>query len=238
MINQPVKKKSRRKLKKSVKRILTAILAGIFIIVSFFIVRGITDRPARFISENKHINNFQDINPVHLRYAVVHGISPVKSGIAFVKQANDLVKRKQLVRINDTKYYVVNKLSHSHPYLVPEAEELLETIGKRFQQKLKEHRKDDYLFRVTSLLRTQESQRKLRHSNSNATTVSAHLYGTTFDITYRSLIKKTILGRKKVVYDGAAITLLSETIGELRNEKRLVVVTERKEACFHITVRN
>ena len=37
--------------------------------------------------------------------------------------------------------------------------------------------------------------------------------------------------------DAAAIRLLSETIGELRKEKKLVVVTEKKEACFHITVR-
>jgi hypothetical protein len=43
--------------------------------------------------------------------------------------------------------------------------------------------------------------------------------------------------RELEVADGPAIKLLSETIGELRKEKRCVVVTERQERCFHITVR-
>ncbi len=238
MEQESEKRKKHRRLKKPVKKALRAIVLGIFIIISFFVFREITGHPDQFISGNVRVNNFRDINNVHLRYARVHGIPPIKSGAIFQTQVDNLVKRKQLVKITDTKYYIVNKLSHSHPYLIPKGEELLEMIGNRFQKKLKEHQKDNYLFRVSSLLRTQESQKKLRHTNSNAAGNSAHLHGTTFDITYRSLVKKSIFGTKKVVYDGAAIALLSETIGELRKEKKLVVVTERKEACFHITVRN
>jgi hypothetical protein len=238
MEQNSVKIKSRRRLKKPVKKALKIIVRGLLIIILFFVVREIMDRPVRYISGNVRVNNFKDINDVHLRFAGVNGITPIKSGAVFNTQVDELVKKDKLVRITDTKYYVVNKLSHSHPYLVPKGQELLEMIGKRFQKKLKEHQKEDYLFRVSSLLRTQESQKKLRHYNMNATFNSAHLYGTTFDITYRSLIKKSFFGAKKVVYDGAAIALLSEAIGELRNEKKLVVVTERKEACFHITLRN
>lgn len=235
--NIPAKRRKRR-LRKPVKRFIAALVALGLLVLFFFIMRGIFDSPDVFTSGNSRISYFKDINPVHLRFARIHGISPIKSGTALQSQVEGLVKRDKLVRIDDTEYYVIDRLTHSHPYLVPEAADLLEMIGKRFQKKLKEQHKEEYLFRVTSLLRTQESQKKLRHSNQNATGISAHLYGTTFDITYRSLVKKSFFGREKVVRDGPAISLLSETIGELRNERRLLVVTERKEACFHITMRN
>ena len=210
----------------------------IIVIVALFIFKPLSDAPAGMKTGNARIGKYRDINDVHLKYARQKGIAPLKSATAFQKEAEELVKRKKLVRISDSRYYVVNKLSHSHPYLVPEAEELLELIGKRFHAKLNHHQKDEYLFRITSLLRTLESQKRLRHSNINATTVSAHLYGTTFDISYKNFIRKKLLGRKKVVSDSQAVTLLSETIGELRDERKLVVITEYKEACFHITVCN
>jgi uncharacterized protein YcbK (DUF882 family) len=174
---------------------------------------------------------------VHLRYAKANGISPLGSRKSLNEKLDELIQKKRLVKVNETKYYTINKLTHSHPYLVPQAKKLLDLIGVRFQKKLTDHQKETYLFKVTSLLRTQESQRQLRHSNGNASPQSAHLYGTTFDITYKSLAKKTLLGKKKTVYDSEAIRLLSEAIRELQKERRLVVVTEKNEACFHITVR-
>jgi hypothetical protein len=228
----------RRRLKKPVRRVLTATVALVIIGIAFLIFRPLSDAPSVIKTGIARIGKYRDINDVHLKYARKNGIAPMKSATAFQKDAGELVKRKKLVRINDSRYYVVNKLSHSHPYLVPEAGELLEIIGKRFHAKLNQHQKDEYLFRITSLLRTLESQKRLRHSNINATTVSAHMFGTTFDISYKNFIRKNLLGKKRVVYDSHAVTLLSETIGELRNERKLVVITEYKEACFHITVCN
>jgi hypothetical protein len=63
------------------------------------------------------------------------------------------------------------------------------------------------------------------------------LYGTTVDITYARVFRKPKLDEDDEIEDGPAIKLLSEAIGELRKERRCVVVTERKERCFHITVR-
>ncbi len=230
--------RSRRRLKKPVKRGLTAIVAMIITIVALFIFKPLSDAPAGKKTGNARIGKYRDINDIHLKYARGNGIAPLKSATAFKQELGELVKGKKLVRISDSRYYVVNKLTHSHPYLVPEAEELLEMIGKRFHTKLNQHQKDEYLFRITSLLRTMESQKRLKHSNINATNVSAHLYGTTFDISYKNFIRKNLIGKKKVVSDSQAVTLLSEAIGELRDEGKLVVITEYKEACFHITVCN
>jgi len=226
-----------RRLKKPVKRFLTGFLLLVALMVLFPLIRGLFDPSDEISTGSTRVHRYRDLNEVHLRHARANGISPLASGKVLDTKINDLLKAKKLTRIEDTRYYTVNKLTHSHPFLVPKAKKLLDLIGERYQQKLKGKNLDPYQFKITSLLRTQESQRRLGFSNVNAASRSAHLYGTTFDITYRSLSKRSLLGGKKTVHDGTAIRLLSETIGELQKERRLLVVTERKEACFHITVR-
>ncbi|HPT31742.1 MAG TPA: DUF5715 family protein [Prolixibacteraceae bacterium] len=227
----------RRKLKKPVKRFLTGVFILIALIILFPLFRGLFDPSDEISTGNTRVHRFRDLNEVHLRYARSNGISPLASKKVLDNKLNELQRSKKLVKIEETRTYSVDKLTHSHPYLVPKARKLLDLIGERFQQKLKQNNLENYQFRITSLLRTQESQRSLGFSNVNATSKSAHLYGTTFDITYKSLSKRNLLGRNRKVHDGTAIRLLSETIRELQKERRLVVVTERKEACFHITVR-
>ena len=185
------------------------------------------------------VNWYRDYNDVQLKWAKKNGISPFKTSNAFHEGVDQLVKEKKLVRISSNRYYTVKRLSHSHPYLTPEAANLLNEIGKRFRKKLTENGLDNYRYQLSSLLRTSESQKRLTRSNVNATpNTSSHLYGTTFDISYKNLIRKPLPWLMIEVADARAIKLLSETIGELRAEKRCVVVTERLEHCFHITVAN
>jgi len=240
LANKPIihtRYKRHKRLKKPVKRGI--LLVGILLLLVIAVphaVKYITAHSRQSYGTIR-VDHFEDINAVHLRFAKKYGISPLKSVKDYQGKKDELLKKGRLVRIADTRYYKLNRLTHSHPYLVPEAAELLTRIGKRFQEKLENHGMDEYRFRVTSLLRTGESQKRLSHVNGNATSNSAHLYGTTFDITYKSLVKRSVLGREKIVPDAAAIRLLSETIGELRKDNRLLVVTETNEACFHITVR-
>lgn len=231
-----VAKSRRRKLKQPVKRMIRigGILLAVLLLVGLAARMWKGEETGTGGAAGVHI--YKDLNALHLKYAQSLGIAPLK-GKNIREQAEKLVDKGKLEEIEDNRYYVVSHLTHSYPYLVPEASDLLEAIGKRFRKKLEEKGMENYYFRITSLLRTNESQRRLRGSNGNATTLSAHLYGTTFDITYKNLVKKNFLGKSKTVNDAAAIRLLSETIGELRKEKKLVVVTEKKEACFHITVR-
>jgi hypothetical protein len=231
-------------LKKAVKRRLYltggAVLLLVFaiIIIPLFMGGGDDDHPEVIKSVGTiRVDYYKDLNATHLKYAKANGIEGFKSNKEFRQQIDDLVDDDELVKVETCDYYVVDNLTHSHPYLTPDAAELLEDIGKRFHEKLEDNNLKKRYYQVTSLLRTGESQRGLSRSNVNATSNSSHLYGTTFDITYARVFTKPKLQKSAEIADGPAIRLLSEAIGELRKEGRCVVVTERKERCFHITVR-
>jgi len=75
--------------------------------------------------------DFNDLNDVHLSVAKKIGIEPVSSREGAEHASRDMVE----IKTND--YYEVEELTHSIPYLVPEAANLLEDIGKNFQDSLK-----------------------------------------------------------------------------------------------------
>ena len=235
-MNAVAGKRKKRRLKKSVRRVLAVILAGMIILISIPFLRKWIDSSKPKDIGVVRVDNFKDLNAIHLKHAKKIGIEPIDTDKEAAQKIRELVKQGKLDRLNNSKYYKVDKLSHSHPYLTPAAIELLHLIGRRFHQKLDEKNMDRYQFRVTSVLRTRESQKRLRRSNGNATTETSHLYGTTFDIGWKKIYRETFWGRPHLVADGPAIKILSETVGELRKEGYLVVVTEMKEACLHITV--
>ncbi len=239
-----IRKRKKYRLKKGIRNklvIFGSIVVFFIIAVIVFSQTAIAEKvmnssEPRVIGTIR-VDKYSDLNDAHLKFAKANGIGGFKSDKEFRENIKKYLKEGDLVKIETNDYYVIDKLTHSQPYLTPEAEELLEDIGKRFQEKLEENDLKKRYFQVTSLLRTGESQRRLGRSNTNATTNSSHLYGTTFDITYARVFRKPRLSKASEVEDGPAIKLLSEAIGELRKEKRCVVVTERKERCFHITVR-
>jgi hypothetical protein len=214
--------------------VISAIIIGIALIFAVF--RKIENHSHPGAIGTVKVDRFRDLNAVHLRFASRGGITPFKSEKAFRSTIDKLLDKNQLVKVSGNRFYQVRHLSHSHPYLTPAAAQLLNDIGRRFRDKLDEKGKPSYYFQVSSLLRTGESQRRLGRSNRNASQNSSHMYGTTFDIAYKSLIKKSFFGVNTEIADGPAIKLLSETIGELRREGRCKVVTEYFEKCFHITV--
>ncbi|HPR33547.1 MAG TPA: DUF5715 family protein [Prolixibacteraceae bacterium] len=181
------------------------------------------------------VERFNDYNKVHLDHARKNGIQIQKTNKAFREKLPGLISDGKLRKVTNTKYYVVDRLTHSHPYLTPGAVKLLNDIGKRFREKQFENGLGKSSFIISSLLRTEESQRGLSRSNVNASNHSSHCYGTTFDIPYSHVVRKPLPWMRIEVSDARAIKLLSDAIGELRNEGRCVVVTEKKEKCFHIT---
>jgi hypothetical protein len=230
--------KRKRKLRKGR---LTAVVMIAFAIAASFLLPSFINKISNnepVVTGNVRVDRYKDFNEKHLNYAKKLGIKPFKTDKDYRHGKDDLIADGKLKKITGGSYYVVNKLGHSHPYLVPEAEKLLNDIGKRFNKKLKQNGKGSYYFRVSSLLRTGESQKKLSRSNGNAASNSAHLYGTTFDIAYKNVIKKPLPWINREVADLTVIKLLSDAIGELRDEGRCLVVTEYKEKCFHITVTN
>lgn len=170
---------------------------------------------------------FNDSNYVQLSAARANGIDPHK-----------LVRPEdcdQLVPIFSTRYYKVDSMYHSRPFLTPEAVLLVDYIGHRFRQLMNEYypSADEYRLVITSALRTAQSERNLRRVNRNATDTSAHMYGTTFDISAQRT-EHVPSGRDTVVE--MCRQMLALALYELRYEGLCYVKYERG-SCFHTTVR-
>lgn len=231
-------KRRKRKLKRIVKiRMIQFSVITLVLLISYFPVKRKIEsllHPASIGTVS--VDRFRDLNAVHLKHAKAGGVSPFKSNDDLKKGVGALIKDDKLVEISDNRYYRICPLTHSHPYLTPESKRFLKDLGKLFQKKLDENDLPNYYFQISSLLRTNENQKDLSRSNGNAAANTSHAYGTTFDIPYFTVVKRTLLWKEAEVTDGRASKLLSEAIGELRKEGRCVAVTERNEACFHITV--
>lgn len=233
-----ISKLRKRKLKRKVKiRLIQFSVITLVLFTTYFPVKRkietiLNPAPIGTVS----VDRFRDLNAKHVKYAKQNGVIPFNTNGDFEKEVADLVKNDELIEITDSKYYRVCSLTHSHPYLTPKAAVFLNDLGKLFRKKLDEKKLPHYYFQISSLLRTKENQKKLSRTNGNASSNSSHLYGTTFDIPYFTVVKRTMFWKEAEVTDGRASKLLSESIGELRKEGRCVAVTERNEACIHITV--
>ena len=156
-----------------------------------------------------------------------NGIKPVSS--------RDELKTDKLVKIESCDEYMVERLTHSVPYLTKSTAELLSDIGTRFQKELKEQGFEKHRVIVTSVLRTGEDAKRLRKVNGNASKNSAHQYGTTFDITYVRYDRQSLFG--KSASEKQLAKALGTVLKQLRNESYCYVKYERKQRCFHITSR-
>ena len=142
--------------------------------------------------------------------------------------------RRPLVEIGTNDHYFVAPLTHSMPYLVPEAARLLDEIGEEFIEKTKkEGRGEEYKIVVTSVLRTPATVKKLKQINTNAVDSSTHMFATTFDLSYNSFVTpqggaSLSAGRLKMI--------LAEVLKNKREDGRCFVKYEKQSPCFHITV--
>lgn len=171
---------------------------------------------------------FNDSNYIQLPAAEANGITPITDfrSAYFVK--------KPLVKINTSDIYFIDSLKHSMPYLVPKAANLLKEIATAFADTIKARGNADYRIRVTSLLRTDYSVSRLQKRNRAATSQSCHLYGTTFDISW---VKFDCLDPNHPISLEDLKNVLAEIVYNFREQGRCFAIFERKQGCFHITVR-
>lgn len=174
--------------------------------------------------------DFNDLNASHLAEAKKIGIDPVASR----EEAEHASKRMVEVRTND--YYEVEELTHSIPYLIPSAADLLEDIGRNFQDSLRHLNASLYRIKVTSATRTVDDVKTLRKRNVNSSANSAHQYGTTFDVSW---VRYTKIDPKDTLdIDNDHLKMVLATVlRDLRRADRCYIKHERKQGCFHITVR-
>ena len=106
--------------------------------------------------------SFPDLNDTHLAVAKTIGICPPED-----RDAAEKMKDK-LIHITDNQFYAIDSLTHSIPYLIPRASELLDTIGANFLDSLTAKGLNPNQIIVTSVLRSQSDVKRLRRRNGNA----------------------------------------------------------------------
>lgn len=237
----------RRFRKTSITTLLILTSIGILIFLSIFFIHHYVNhkyKKTQYISECDHVrfanvpitpsNKLNDPNEVQLVHAQKNGLKkPFTTNAEFLSGLDSLKRKSILFEVTDNSFYQLKSLTHSQPYLIPEAIDMLNEIGYRFQKRLEEKKYTNYRFRITSLLRTEENQNNLHHHNGNATDHSTHLYGTTVDISYKNFYN---IKNDTIESSYEAIQALTHVLIEMRQECKLLAVRERHQSCFHITV--
>lgn len=183
------------------------------------------------------VGQLNDDNDVHLAFAQKFGVEPFLTNADLESHISTYLMMGKLKKIEDCDTYKIKALKHSYPYLVPKAATLLDEVGKRFEAKLAKIYIGPHYMLISSVLRTKESQQGLGVYNRNAATISAHIYGTTFDISYKEFLPQ----HGQHAHEGYCRHdmmryVLGEALTELSEEGRCKVVIEKKQACFHVTV--
>lgn len=171
---------------------------------------------------------FNDSNYIQYMAAERLGIKPITSlGLAYNTA-------RPIVEIESGEHFTVDRLTHSMPYLVPEAATLLDEIGAEFSERTKKAAgKEGYKVIVTSLLRTPSSVKSLRRVNRNATDSSTHMFATTFDLSWSHFDSPDTVGG----LSGEQMKMiLADILRVKRDEGRCFVKYEIKSPCFHVTV--
>lgn len=182
--------------------------------------------PLRIRAAGPLARTFNDSNHVHFAHAKRLGIDPIKH----LSQAYHT--KRPLVHVTTSRNIMVDSLTHSMPFLVPEAAKLLDDIGSAFIDSLAHRGARGYRVKVTSMLRTPSTVKRLRRVNRNATDSSTHQYGTTFDLSYThfdAAPNAPFLSQEQLK------NMLAEVLLNLRDEGRCLVKYERHTSCFHVT---
>lgn len=163
-------------------------------------------------------------------HSAAHGIAPLK----LVRDIQATVDSGKLVPIVPTEFYILDTMWYSFPFAVPQTKAFIDTIAGRFQAKLVNTDLSGVRFVVTSVLRTKSSVARLVRHNRNAIRNSAHLHGTTFDLSYATYDFKRPVTIAEAEY---LREVLAQTLFELRKERKCWVTYEIFQTCFHVVTR-
>lgn len=154
-------------------------------------------------------------------------------GSFFVKDKRELTagaNRGDLERIPEVgRGYHLDRLTHSEPFLLPAAREILEEMAARFADAMEGTPDEGASIRITSLTRTKDQQRRLRRRNANAFNgVSTHNYGASFDVAF-------IDRPNEGVTCGGPSWALQTILQDMQKAGQILVIPEG--ICMHITPR-
>lgn len=165
-----------------------------------------------------------------------------------------------LVQLDDSTRYWIVRGDESDGAVTPDVRALLEILGQRFQERLADLDLPPYRLEVTSALRTAERQDSLRQINSNAAAgVSSHEFGTTVDLSYAAFappaqrprlleeapseLRPTLERLADVSLESVSARksrelgrIFSQVLTEAQAEGLALVIYERQQTVYHVTV--
>lgn len=181
----------------------------------------------------KYAEVFNDLNDVQLNTAMLIGAPECED------REDAAAHNDRYVYVGASPYYDIEQLTHSVPYLVPQAAILLDEIGRAFMDSLTSKGIPFHKIVVTSLMRTNADIEQLTRHNRNATEQSCHRFGTTFDIAYKSFRRCSDPdGPKQQEWSANQLKpILAEVLNDQRRLGTCFIKYETRKPCFHITVR-
>lgn len=188
-------------------------------------------RTHKYTKFNGSYKTFNDLHDLHMSAAQAKGITPMDVRADTTKYLNKLVRLP-----DELDLYKLDKLTHSVPYVVEDASKLIMQIGANFSDSLRRKKMPQYKIIITSVTRSQDDVARLTKRNYNASENSTHCYGTTFDISWKRFEKKGPKDENDVSPDRLKY-VLAQVLHDLRQQDLCYIMHERKQACFHITVR-
>lgn len=166
-----------------------------------------------------------------------------------------LLRQGRLVELPDsTEHWILRDMDHSVAYATPDARAMLVELGRRFHARLDRLGLPRYRFKVTSVLRTDETQAALRRVNANASrVVSAHEFGTTVDISHERFavpapndarrtprelrqLREEMLEEVGKEHSRALQAELGRAVDEMKAQGALLVMMEDQQPVYHMTV--
>ena len=187
-------------------------------------------RKAKF--SGNYNKEFNDLNTVHLVSAIKNGINPLANRADTINQMDNMVRLP-----DELDLYKTYDITHSIPYLVPSAAKLFMDIAQSFRDSLYSKDLPLYKLYLTSVTRTDDDVTILTKRNTNASDNSAHRYATTFDISWKRFEKVDKHTVEELLPDRLKL-VLAQVLFDLKSKDRCYIKHERKQACFHITVRD
>ncbi len=193
--------------------------------------------------------------PAHMNIAMKSGMKPV----AIDDSVPELVKNGSLVQLKtgqDRLYYFYN-VRDKYRVLTPRAACGLSVLTERLQQNIATRMKlPPVKIALSSLMRPSAYQAGLRATNFNATEITTHSYGVSFDIYFddyfvslprpvsSNAISAAVLDLIRTRFGflmgdalrGQFRSVLMETLIQLQDEGVLYAILEKNQRCYHVTI--
>lgn len=187
----------------------------------------------------------------HYKATLKTGMKPLSSH----EQIKDYVEKKLLVPVvtDESSLFYFYGIKKENRYLTPMALSALEKTAKRFNEKLDVMGLPNVKLALSSALRPEDYQKNLRERNRNATPVSTHSYGMSFDLffdDYYIMLPEPDdnvagkisdrLRRRLGFMLGDSLrrqlhTVLFQTLTEMQDDGEIYAILEKRQHCYHIT---